>query len=157
MRFSLASLQLHVPPECSQTEVFEPQFVPKNKHIQAFIAAAGHCGLGQPLLSYGIESNCHPGSWFFFFFDQSHQRPGDWRSFCARTVIKFWVSHVNAAFRHDFQETGTNCCSVFTKNGTSTCVTLERPFSFFSTSETTCDWWCRQHWLGCYPKFSKSM
>lgn len=45
-------------------KVFEPQFEPKNKHIQGLIAAAGHCGLGQQLLSYGIVSNCHLGSRF---------------------------------------------------------------------------------------------
>lgn len=101
LRFSLASLQLHVPPECSQT-VFEPQFEPKSIHIQDFIAAAGHCGLGQQLLSCGKVSSCHPGSHFFsiqgpFWLVSSVARLP--KKLCTRTVLKFCVSQMPATFQ----------------------------------------------------------
>lgn len=94
------------------------------------------------------------------------------KELCARTVIKFWVSHMNAAFLHDFQETGTNCCSFLQKiklvhawllkdlSVSSASVRLHMTARLHTVKNIwarALGWWCRQHWLGCYPKFSKSI
>lgn len=60
----MASLQLHVPPECSQ-KVFVPQFELKNKHIWGFIDAAGHCGFWATAFVVWDCVKCNPGSFFF--------------------------------------------------------------------------------------------
>lgn len=99
LRFSLASLKLHVLPECSQ--FLNHNLSQRKKTHSGFIAASGHYGPSKDFCHVELcQTAIMGGFWCKGFFGSASSAALLLKKLWTRTILKFCVSQMPTVFLH---------------------------------------------------------